>query len=306
MSDDGSDIDEEKGQNLGEYEGERNEREQRHGRGKAILPNGDTYEGIYDCGQRNGMGTYRFKNGARYTGDWYKNKKHGQGLFIYPDGSKYEGSWVDDQRCGYGKFYYVNGDTYEGEWRGHVRHGFGTYIYADTGSRYVGSWKEGHRDGHGELVHANHKFVGKFKEDKPLGCGKYIFDVGCMQYGEYVSVEQPDSKGTVDEEDVKLVPVWKAKGISEIILDEHDDARTPSQLADTSHTEQADSPKPTENAPDDADEVAAAADMLPTARTMSANSEHAQPDLLPGDDTQPEDDGELFGEAEAEENPDDD
>jgi len=76
------------------------------------------------------------------------------------------GSWADDQRCGSGKFYYVNGDIYDGEWNSHVRHGLGSYTYADTGSRYVGMWKNGQRDGQGELIHANHKFVGKFVDDK--------------------------------------------------------------------------------------------------------------------------------------------
>lgn len=42
-----------------EYEGERNEKEERHGQGKATLPNGDTYEGQYDSGKRHGQGTYR-------------------------------------------------------------------------------------------------------------------------------------------------------------------------------------------------------------------------------------------------------
>ena len=42
-----------------EYEGGRNEKDQRHGPGKARLPNGDTYEGMYDCGTRSGTGTYR-------------------------------------------------------------------------------------------------------------------------------------------------------------------------------------------------------------------------------------------------------
>ena len=41
----------------------------RHGRGKAILPNGDAYEGEYQHGMRHGKGTYRFKNGARYNGE---------------------------------------------------------------------------------------------------------------------------------------------------------------------------------------------------------------------------------------------
>ncbi|KXJ15951.1 Radial spoke head 1-like [Exaiptasia diaphana] len=44
---------------LGEYEGERNESEERHGRGRARLPNQDTYEGSYEFGKRNGKGIYR-------------------------------------------------------------------------------------------------------------------------------------------------------------------------------------------------------------------------------------------------------
>ena len=42
-----------------EFHGERNERDERHGKGKATLPNGDTYEGYYENGKRNGLGTYR-------------------------------------------------------------------------------------------------------------------------------------------------------------------------------------------------------------------------------------------------------
>lgn len=76
------------------------------------------------------------------------------------------GSWVDDQRCGFGKYSYVNGDTYEGEWKDHQRHGQGTYTYAATGTKYVGRWQIGKREGHGELIHANHKYVGVFKDDK--------------------------------------------------------------------------------------------------------------------------------------------
>ena len=46
--------------NIQEYEGERNERDERHGHGKATLPNGDTYEGTYENGKRNGHGVYRY------------------------------------------------------------------------------------------------------------------------------------------------------------------------------------------------------------------------------------------------------
>ena len=34
------------------------------------------------------------------------------------------------------------------------------------GTKYVGTWKEGKREGHGELIHANHKYVGVYKDDK--------------------------------------------------------------------------------------------------------------------------------------------
>ena len=62
-----------------QYTGDRNNEGERHGFGKAILPNGDTYEGEYDHGKRHGYGTYRFKNGAKYVGDYVNGKKHGQG-----------------------------------------------------------------------------------------------------------------------------------------------------------------------------------------------------------------------------------
>lgn len=107
----------------------------------------------------------RFKNGCRYIGEYARNKKHGQGTFIYLDGSKYEGSWVEDVRDGYGVYYYVNGDRYEGEWKEHLRHGQGTYNYSETGSKYVGLWRKGKMTGHGEIIHKNHKFVGKFKDN---------------------------------------------------------------------------------------------------------------------------------------------
>ncbi len=54
------------------YEGERNEKNERHGKGKAKLPNGDTYDGEYQYGKRFGTGTYRFANGARYIGNKFQ------------------------------------------------------------------------------------------------------------------------------------------------------------------------------------------------------------------------------------------
>lgn len=86
----------------------------------------------------------------------------------------FTGSWVDDQRCGFGKYFYINGDTYEGEWLNHVRHGQGTYTYSATGTKYVGTWNNGKREGHGELIHANHKYVGVFKDDRVSAAFFYL------------------------------------------------------------------------------------------------------------------------------------
>ena len=46
---------------FGSYEGERNEQDERHGYGHAILPNGDQFEGEYSQGKKHGKGTYKFR-----------------------------------------------------------------------------------------------------------------------------------------------------------------------------------------------------------------------------------------------------
>ncbi|XP_015998950.2 radial spoke head 1 homolog isoform X2 [Rousettus aegyptiacus] len=220
MSDLGSEELEEEGENdLGEYEGDRNEAGERHGYGKARLPNGDTYEGSYEHGKRHGQGIYKFKNGARYIGEYVKNKKHGQGTFIYPDGSRYEGEWANDQRHGHGMYFYVNNDTYTGEWLAHQRHGQGTYVYAETGSKYVGTWANGQQEGAAELIHLNHRYQGKFLNKNPVGAGKYVFDIGCEQHGEYRLTDVERGEEEEEEETlVTVIPKWKATKITELAL----------------------------------------------------------------------------------------
>ncbi|XP_027715295.1 radial spoke head 1 homolog [Vombatus ursinus] len=220
MSDNGSEEyeEEEKLPYLGEYVGERNEQGERHGHGKAILPNGDTYEGQYEHGKRHGQGTYKFKNGARYIGEYQENKKHGQGTFFYEDGSQYKGEWVNDERHGYGVYRYPNNDTYTGEWFAGQRHGQGTYFYAETGSKYVGTWVNGQQEGTGELIHLKHRYQGKFVGKNPVGPGKYIFDIGCEQHGTYELKEMEEEEGEEEEISKPPVPIWKAQKITPLTL----------------------------------------------------------------------------------------
>ncbi|XP_034426122.1 radial spoke head 1 homolog isoform X2 [Hippoglossus hippoglossus] len=226
MSDGESDEFEDKSSKLGEYEGQRNDAGERHGVGKAILPNGDNYQGHYEFGKRCGEGTYRFNKGARYVGDYEKNLRHGEGTFYYPDGSKYEGSWVESMRQGHGIYTYANGDTYDGEWLSDMRHGQGIYHYKETGSKYRGSWVNGKMESAGEYLHSNHRYEGNFANNNPYGPGKYVFDIGCEQHGEFHQTEQgqDQSEGEWGELVPPSILKWVATGITKETAGDRDTA----------------------------------------------------------------------------------
>ena len=165
-------------ESIGKYEGETNNLNQRHGKGKATLPNNDTYEGEYQNGKRHGQGTYTFvSSGARYVGSYEHGKKDGFGEFTFPDGSRYEGYFSQDLRYGHGVFHYANKDKYDGEWADNKKHGFGKYTFAN-GSEYEGQWQHGQWHGCGEFVNASHRFVGMYENGRPVGEGRYVFAKG--------------------------------------------------------------------------------------------------------------------------------
>lgn len=53
------------------------------GKGYAVYPNGDQYNGDYVDGIRQGKGKYIYANGDKYEGDFVNNKKHGIGKLTY-------------------------------------------------------------------------------------------------------------------------------------------------------------------------------------------------------------------------------
>ncbi|XP_029671376.1 radial spoke head 1 homolog [Formica exsecta] len=220
---------------IGVYEGERNENGERHGNGKALLPNGDLYVGQYRDGLRYGKGVYAFKNGARYNGDWRHGCKYGQGIFWYPDGTRYEGEWKRDARHGFGVYYYANNDIYEGSWKKNLRHGMGTYLYANIGTKFMGTWMDDRMQGPGQLVHERHRFHGFWKSNLPYGRGCFTFENLCMQHGHYVHTRDPvyddqawmyrdtivekgdGDKAAMTEEPFSprgILPVWRARCIT--------------------------------------------------------------------------------------------
>ena len=75
------------------------------GKGKAIFPNMDTYEGEYKGGKRNGSGAYAFADGkAKYVGEYKDSLKHGKGAFTYASGAAYDGEWLANKYEGLGTY----------------------------------------------------------------------------------------------------------------------------------------------------------------------------------------------------------
>jgi hypothetical protein len=72
----------------------------RHGRGRATLPNGDTYDGEFHCGAYHGRGVYTSPaHGASYDGEWQHNTRTGYGKALDKTGSGYEGAWANNAPC---------------------------------------------------------------------------------------------------------------------------------------------------------------------------------------------------------------
>ncbi|KAJ7320603.1 hypothetical protein JRQ81_020114 [Phrynocephalus forsythii] len=90
-------------------------------------------------------------------------------------------------------------------------------LYTLTGSKYVGTWANGQQEGSAELIHLNHRYQGKFVNKNPLGPGKYIFDIGCEQHGEYIHEEKAEEE---EEEELlaPTIPKWKAMKITGLTL----------------------------------------------------------------------------------------
>merc|ERR1711959_527220 len=213
-----------------EYEGDKKDGDPtlQHGKGKAIYPNGDEYEGSYEEGKRHGYGVYKWvktqtdeETGAvspavdeegnkvfqsNYAGQYVANLKDGEGVFEYPDGSKYQGNWRHDKRHGDGVYCYPNGDIYSGEWRFGTKHGRGTFIHAESNARLVGTYVDG-KFVKGKWAVADSTYTGGYKDNKPFGPGQFVFKNGNRQEGEYVQQEPAD--GEEPEEGAgPLEPQW--------------------------------------------------------------------------------------------------
>eukprot|EP00736_Rhodelphis_marinus_P012841 Rmarinus@m.29637 len=197
------------------YEGERNDKRQRHGKGLAVFSNGDTYEGDYVEGKRHGKGKYTFKNGAVYEGDYVDNVKHGHGKLTYPDGGSYEGSFVNGKRKGRGVYYYPNNDCYVGSWIDGKRSGAGTYFFLQSKTQYSGTWEDGVMVEGEWIFQDGSRYKGAFSGNKPGGGGAFQFSNGNEVRGQHVV--HPETG----------VVLWKSGGAKDATETDEENIQTP-------------------------------------------------------------------------------
>ncbi|XP_013111103.2 radial spoke head 1 homolog [Stomoxys calcitrans] len=208
---------------IGLYIGGRNSQGERDGKGWAILPNGDQYDGQYKRGKRHGFGLYVFPNGARYYGQYRCGHRSGRGIFIYPDGSYYEGCWRKNLKHGKGRYCYANGDCYCGSWYHGLRHGIGIYTMNNASSgpscgvaNFKGTWRQGVRVGPFQLSFG-HEYKcttlhGTWDNKYPQGPAVFSFDERLLLMGYFQSASRAKSSAleeTVDEENSReTLDLW--------------------------------------------------------------------------------------------------
>merc|ERR1711871_1666983 len=193
------------------YEGDKKDGDAtlQHGKGKAVYPNGDEYEGEYQEGKRHGQGVYK----------WVKmvvDEETGESKAAVDDECKpvfqstYTGQYAANLKDGEGVFEYPNGDIYSGEWRFGTKHGRGTFIHAESNARLVGTYVDG-KFVKGKWVMADATYTGGYKDNKPFGPGQFVFKTGNRQNGEYV--QKAPAEG--DEEAAgPLDPQWVGGAVS--------------------------------------------------------------------------------------------
>jgi hypothetical protein len=93
----------------------------KHGPGKEILGNGDTFVGSFFEGLYEGKGLYTWRNGSTYQGMYKRGKKSGIGKWIVKDKkdnkerySIYTGQFQDDCKNGFGTMIWNTGGRFDG------------------------------------------------------------------------------------------------------------------------------------------------------------------------------------------------
>lgn len=142
-----------------------------HGRGIALFPHGDVYDGTWAQGMPHGYGVYAYANGDGYIGQISSGKRHGSGACRFVNGGTYIGDWENDVIEGTGTFFYEDKSCYKGQFVHGKRHGIGSCLYANGGS-YEGEWKNDNRHGHAVFSPSPSVTIeSQWEDDKGIGRG---------------------------------------------------------------------------------------------------------------------------------------
>lgn len=174
------------------------------GRGVALLPNGDVYDGDTVLGMFEGMGTMRYANGDVYEGQWEGGLRHGYGVLDYtipnqldaegnPMKASYTGLFRRGERQGAGFDEYGNGDKFVGQFKEGTANGAGRMRLADAGIVMDGVFKDGLMSGLCTVTYpTGDTFVGMFVHGVPSGKARYEeAATGITHFEEYA----PDGSG---------------------------------------------------------------------------------------------------------------
>ena len=139
------------GQVAGDYDGEINNKNLPHGKGKCIFEDGLVYNGSWVNGKREGARKMTFPNKDYYEGEWKNDAPNGKGEHFI-GGEYYEGDFVEGNRHGKGKYIWIKENTkYVGEFVDNLKHGLGIF-YDENDSVYEGNWSEDKRYGTGKIT----------------------------------------------------------------------------------------------------------------------------------------------------------
>eukprot|EP00906_Rhabdomonas_costata_P026231 RCo037376 len=217
---------------LGIYAGDRDEFNQRTGEGKAIYPNGDTYEGQYWEGKKNGKGMYVYKSSPMSEVDKLISQLrftmlHGEtdadfvtraaktvavgteivkAALEYGFFPCYRGDYVNNLRHGKGVAKNKDGTVYKGDWKDNKRSGEGMFYYLN-GDVFSGKWENGLKHGLGCYTFAGNKghYTGLW-ENGIFKEGQWAMSDGNIYEGKFDSKNRPcDSMGAIKFQACQLV-----------------------------------------------------------------------------------------------------
>ena len=162
------------------YEGQVNEKNEKHGLGKLTTPE-KTLMGHWRNNQFTGWGREINKNGEICEGKFINGKLYGKGM--YSNGNEYYvGEFRNNNMIGYGEIFNDEYHYYGQLWN-KVPNGKGKiHIYKE--GNYEGYFENGEMDGNGVFKWNNGDYyIGEIKKGKMNGKGKLIHNNGFVEDG---------------------------------------------------------------------------------------------------------------------------